>query len=368
MKVILCANTSWYLWNFRRGLIKELLERGWNVILVMPDQRYSKILENLGCKIVTISMDNKGLNPLRELQTLWQLYSTYRKHRPMFAYHFTVKPTIYGSLVGGWLGVKCINTITGLGTAFIGTRYYRIIVSFLYRRVRNCAHWVFFQNKDDQSFFVSNRFVRSDRTSIVPGAGIDLEWFDFSPCEEHSVFRFLFLGRLLTDKGLNELAIAAASVKSFNSNVCIQLLGPLAKESRTAIKEKTLSSWVENDIVDYLGTTDDVREYIRAADCVVLPSYREGTPRSLLEAAAIGRPIIASDVPGCREVVENAKNGFLCRPRDSKDLAKKMCQMLGLSLLERGQMGGEGRKIVERRFAEKIVIDQYIDVIEKEAA
>lgn len=365
VKILFFANTSWYLWNFRRGLIARFLELGYKVVVVAPDEQYATRLKEIGCITELTHLDNKGLNPLRDLYTIFDLWRIYRKQRPAFAFHFTVKSVIYGTFVGRLLRVRCINTVTGLGTAFIGNRWSRKIVGTLYRYIREKAQWTFFQNDEDFNLFRENRYVRADRASVVAGAGINLTQFAFSPRESNSSFRFLYLGRLLFDKGLLELKEAAKRIKERRADVRVQILGPIESKNPTAINPTTLNAWIEERSIEYLGETDDVSGFIAKADCIVLPSFREGTPRSLLEAAAIGRPIVATDVPGCKEVVIDGKNGFLCQPGSVEKLVEAMQKMLNLTDERRLAMGRAGRKIVEKSFCEQMVIDRYLSLVQK---
>jgi len=365
VKLLFFANTSWYLWNFRRGLIERFLELGYEVVVVAPDKDYSSRLKEIGCTTMLVRLDNKGLNPLRDLSTIFHLWGIYRKQQPAFAFHFTVKSVIYGTIVGSLLGVRCVNTVTGLGTAFIGNRWSRKIVGTLYKCIKERAQWTFFQNKEDFKLFRENRYVRSDRASVVAGAGINLTQFAFSPSEPNSFFRFLYLGRLLFDKGLLELKEAAKQITESRSDVRVQILGPIESKNPTAVSSTILNAWIAEKSIEYLGQTDDVSEFIVKANCVVLPSFREGTPRSLLEAAAIGRPIVATDVPGCREVVIDEKNGFLCQPGSVKELVEAMQKMLNLTHEQRLAMGQAGRQIVEDSYSEQKVIDSYLSLVQR---
>jgi glycosyltransferase involved in cell wall biosynthesis len=281
---------------------------------------------------------------------------------------YTIKPNINGSLAAHSLGIPVVNNNAGLGTAFIRDTWLTRLARALYRMALSRSHTVFFQNDDDRRFFISAKIVRRKQARLVPGSGIDLG--RFFPNEDARridgvPFRFLLVARLLWDKGVGEYAEAARIVRQRAPNTQFQLLGFLDVENRTAIPRSTVEGWTAERLIDYLGAADDVRPWLAEADCIVLPSYREGTPRTLLEAAASGKPLIATDVPGCRQVVENGVNGYLCNPRDSKDLAEKMLKMIRLSREERGAMGSAGRLKMEQEFDEGIVIARYLEIIAK---
>jgi glycosyltransferase involved in cell wall biosynthesis len=229
---------------------------------------------------------------------------------------------------------------------------------------------VFFQNADDQGLFIQAGLVRQEITDRVPGSGIDLtHYLPVPPSLMHGrCFRFLLISRMLKDKGIEEFAAAAKIVRLRAPAVEFQLLGFVDTENANAISLERISTWEKNGVLQYLGKTDDVRPCLADADCIVLPSYREGVPRSLLEAAAMARPIIATDVVGCKDIVDHNINGLLCQVRDADDLAEKMMQMIEFSPEKRLDMGAQGRRKVTAQFDEKIVIRKYLDMIDEIAA
>jgi glycosyltransferase involved in cell wall biosynthesis len=238
-------------------------------------------------------------------------------------------------------------------------------VKRLYRLSQKNADHVFFQNADDKELFSKDRLIPGNvPQDVIPGTGIDTNHFQLSSYPDNNQIIFLLIARMLWDKGVGEFVEAARQVKSEFSDVRFQLLGFLDVSNRTTISRDQMQIWIKQGIIEYLGETDDVRPYIADADCVVLPSYREGLPRTLLEAAAMGRPIIATDVTGCREVVQNGVNGYLCKARDANDLAEKMKDIIMLSTGERKEMGLKGREKVERYFDEKIIVEKIINRIE----
>lgn len=382
VKILIAVNSVWNLVNFRAGLIRALVQAGYEVVAVAPADEYVPRLAALGCRYIEMPMDNRGTHPVRDALLLARLIRVLRAERPGAMLGYTVKPNIYGSLACHVLGIPTINNISGLGAVFISRGWVTQVVQFLYRQALARSAHVFFQNGDDEALFLSRGLAPKGRTGLLPGSGVDLVRFapvfrtvtivagrgsQLGPNHQQSsrAFRFLLIARMLWDKGVGEYVDAARALRTAHPEVEFALLGFLDVKNPAAISRDQMSAWVEEGVVKYLGSTDDPRLFIADADCVVLPSYREGTPRSLLEAAAMARPSITTDVEGCREVVDDGVNGLLCQARSGQDLAKKMSQMLSLSTEERDQMGRAGRAKMERQFDEQIVINRYLAVLER---
>jgi len=362
---MIALNTAWNLVNFRSGLIRALVSHGYDVIAVAPADEYAYQLAALGCQFVPLPMDNKGTHPGRDLLLLWRFVRLMRKERPDVFLGYTVKPNVYGSLAAHVCGVPVINNVAGLGTVFIKGGWLNWLVRALYRVALARSPKVFFQNEDDRHLFIVGGLVGQALTDRLPGSGVDLKKFEPAPLPGRAQMRFLLIARMLWDKGVGEYVEAARVLKSRGLKAEVCLLGFLDVQNPAAISKSQMDEWVAEGVVRYLGVSDSVREEIAQVDCVVLPSfYREGTPRTLLEAAAMARPIITTDSVGCRDVVDDGVNGFLCRPRDASDLADKMERMIGMSQTEREAMGLRGREKVEREFDEKIVIEKYLGAIE----
>ena len=364
-RVVIALNLAWNLVNFRAGLIRALVAEGYEVVAVAPYDEYAPRLDALGCRYVPLPMDNQGTHPGRDLLLLWRFYRLLRRERPAVYLGFTVKPNVYGSMAAHALGIPVVNNIAGLGAVFIRNSPVTRVVRGLYRLALSRSRRVFFQNDEDRRMFVEGGLVRPEVTGRVPGSGIDLGRFAPAPLPgaERGRVRFLLIARMLWDKGVGEYVAAARRVRRRYPGAEFGLLGFLDVQNPAAISREQMDAWVDEGVVRYLGVSDDVRAQIAAADCVVLPSYREGTPRTLLEAAAMGRPLITTDAVGCREVVDDGVNGLLCRVRDADDLADKMEQMIALSADERTEMGRRGREKVEREFDERFVIDAYLRAI-----
>ena len=378
MKVMIALNSAWNLLNFRAGLIRALLADGHTVVLIAPADEHVPALQAFGARFVHLPMRAHGTNPLFDLVLIWRFVRELRRERPDVLIAFTAKPNVYGSMAAHALGIPVVNNIAGLGSAFIKGGWLKFVLTTLYRFALTRSKRVFFQNPDDYRQFVEMGLVRAAQCAVLPGSGVDLHRFQPVPLPSLKCvykvdgkstndrrFVFLLVARLLKDKGVQEFAEAARLIKSIYPWAEFALLGFKDSQNPNAVAEEQLASWQEKGWVTYWGSSNDVRGRLALADCVVLPSYREGTPRSLLEAAAMGRPLVATDVPGCREVVRHGFNGLLCRPRDAQDLADQMQTILQLPAEQLTQMGLASRQWVEERFDEQRVIDAYLQVLDE---
>lgn len=369
-KIVISVNTAWNIHNFRSGLVKALIRYGYEVMVVAPDDEYVPRLNALGCRFIGMPMDNNGTHPGRDFSLLMRYLRVLRSVRPLAYLGYTIKPNVYGSIAAQALGIPVINNIAGLGTTFINRSLLTCLVKELYRFSLRRSCRVFFQNADDQGVFIQAGLVRKEIADRVPGSGIDLTYYQPVPptAVQGRCFRFLLISRMLKDKGVEEFVAAAKIVRRRVPAVQFQLLGFVDVGNSNSISLERIRGWENNSLVHYLGKTDDVRPYLADADCIVLPSYREGVPRSLLEAAAMARPIIATNVAGCQDIVDDNVNGLLCQVKDPDDLAEKMMQMIRLSPEKRLDMGAAGRRKVTAQFDENIVIRKYLDMIDEIAA
>lgn len=364
---VLSINSSWNIVNFRSGLIRRLQAHGFQVVALAPVDAHSAGLAELGVRHLPIAIDSKGVSATRDLRLFFAYRRALRMLKPAVFLGWTVKPNVYGSLAAHTLGIPVINNVSGLGTAFIRSGPLTRIVSTLYRAAFSRSRTVFFQNATDRAMFVDRRLVDRGVAALLPGSGIDLDRFTPSdtPRRPDRPFTFLLIARLLRDKGVVEFVEAARVILVERPDVRFELLGPLDVANRTAIGREEVDRWIASGTVHHLGWADDVRPYIQEADCIVLPSYREGMPRALLEAAALAKPLIATDVPGCVEIARAGENALLCAARDAGSLRDAMAAMLALSDGERAAMGAAGRRIAQAEFDEAIVADRYLDALDR---
>ena len=337
--VVLAANSAWNIVNFREGLIRALEHHGYTPIVIAPhDAAAEGRMAALGVERIALPIDRSGLNPITDLRLLLAYRRLLKQLRPAAFLGFTIKPNIYGSIAAGSLRIPAIPNVSGLGTAFIRPGPLQRLVTNLYRAAFRKAAVVLFQNADDCRLFVERGIVPTAKTKVVAGSGVDLDRFAPAPMPPVPA-TFLLVSRLLGDKGIREYVEAARMLRERLPGARFQLLGPIDDGNRTAIRGEELDRWVSEGAIDYLGSTDDVRPHLANASAIVLPSYREGLPRALLEGAAMARPLIATDVPGCREVVEDGVNGFLCAVQDARSLADAMAKFAQLPMVEREAMG-----------------------------
>ena len=364
MKIILFANTDWYLYNFRLALAYGLRGQGHEVVLLSPPGDYGPLLEKAGFRWVPFPLSRRGTNPLRDLVTIWKLYQFYRKERPNFVHNFTVKCVLYSSIAAHLAGgCHVINSITGLGYVFINddlkARLLHIFVRGFYK-IALLNTRVVFQNSDDQALFLQQKMVSEAQTILVKGSGVDTSKFVLSP-EPEGMLQVVLPARMLWDKGVGEFVAAAQIVHKQNKNARFVLAGNCDPANPAAVPLEQLQAWQQEGVVEWCGWQDDMVRVYAQSHIVCLPSYREGLPRSLIEASACGRPIIAADVPGCRQVISQGENGLLVPVRNAEALAEALCTLLADALL-RKRMGLRGREIVEAEYSTERIVSETLDI------
>lgn len=366
LHVLITVNAAWNIWNFRRTLVAALIGAGHRVTVVAPPDATVPELERVGCRVLPLAMDVRGLNPLADMALMRRLRAIFRRERPDVVLGFTIKNNIFGALAARGLRIPFIPNVTGLGTAFLSGGLLQRVAETLYARAFRDLPVVFFQNDEDEGLFLRRGLISAPQARVLPGSGIDLARFAPSPlpAAEAGPPIFLMVARLLRDKGVLEYVEAARRIRADAPQAArFQLLGPAGAENRSAIPLADVEAWAAEGAIEYLGPQEDVRPYFRAASCAVLPSYREGAPRTLIEASALGRPVIATDVPGCRAVVQDGVTGFLCNVRDAESLAVAMRRYLALQVAERAAMGAAARAKMEREYDEAHVLRAYLDAL-----
>ncbi len=366
MRIAVLSNTAWYLYNFRLNLMHALKEEGHEIIGVSPLDPYIERLEAAGVPHREWRLKGASINPFTEVLAIWRLYTILRREKIDTVLAYTPKGNIYGAFAARMAGAKIVNNVSGLGRTFIKQGLLTALMKRLYRTTLRWSSYTFFQNNDDMSLFLEQHIVEEGKAERLPGSGVDVRRFvtESRPRLNSESVVFLLIARMLWDKGVGEFVAAAREVKKLYPASTFKLLGFVGTDNPAAIPSEQIESWENEGEIEYLGATDDVRPVIQEADCVVLPSYREGVPRTLLEAASMGKPIITTDATGCRDAIDDGVTGFLCRPRDPLDLADKMLRMIRLTPLERADMGSLGRRKMEAEFDERIVIGRYLDIIQ----
>jgi glycosyltransferase involved in cell wall biosynthesis len=352
-KIALVANSAWSVYNFRMDLIRHLLS-DFEVLIIAPRDEFAEELEKAGCIYLDIRFNNRSENPLLDFALYKSLKSIYQAEKPDFIFHYVIKPNIYGSLAASKCAIQSVAVITGLGYTFDRHGWLNRVVSFLYSKSLKKATEVWFLNEEDAAVFIQRKLVSAEKIKILPGEGINTTHFypqTNKPVARSRAFQFLMSTRLLKSKGVGVYVEAARILKIKHRDIRFELIGFFEKHHPDSISESELKYWQKKGIIHYSGFARDVRPFLRQADCFVFPSfYHEGIPRCLLEAAAMELPIITSLNTGCKEVVQEGVNGFLCAPNNARDLAARMEEMMALSADQRAGLGKKGRELVSTKF------------------
>jgi len=368
MRVLIVINSSWNIINFRSNLIKKIKNDGNEVFAITNKDDYSHKLENLVTESNFISFKSSSINPFSELKLFFHLYWKIRKIKPDIILTFTVKPNIYASIIGKILNINTINNVAGLGIAHSNI-FLRNILKLLYKFSLSNSYKCFFQNENDLKYFLNNKIVDDSFASLLPGSGVDIEYFNMNDEKESSKklkseFNFLLSSRLLWSKGIHEYVKAARLIKKEFNNVKFWLIGFSNVDNKDSIDSSRIEKWSTNGDIIFKGSTDNIKFFLKDVHSFILPSYYpEGTPKSLLEAASMKLPIITTDTPGCKNVVIDNVTGYLCQPKNHQDLYEKMKKILLLNHEERKLMGEQARQHIIKNYDDNIVNDAYISTI-----
>lgn len=359
LKIFFTANVLWDIYIFRYGVIKALIEDGHEVVVVAPKDERIDFEKELGIRHIPIELSLRGVNPFKDLKLYRQLKKIYKEEKPDIVFHYTIKPNIYGSIAAKMAKIRSVAILTGLGYSFIEGGLISKIAKFMYKFALKFADEVWVLNEDDKNTLLEEKIVNKE-IFVLPGEGVDVE--KFSPKEiikarENIVF--LMIARAFYDKGFREYIAAARKIKKKYKNVEFWFLGALGGESANGVSKEEMKTLEDEGVIKYWGHRKDVPNIIGECDCVVLPSYREGISKVLMEAASMEKPLIATNVVGCKEIIEDGYNGYLVKLKDSNDLAEKMEKFINLSWNEQRELGINGRKKILKEFDEKIIIDIY---------
>lgn len=366
IKVVFCANSSWYLYNFRRTTIKSFVSAGYDVHCIAPKDNYSEKIENMGVCFSSFAFNPNSLNPLKELITLLNLVKIYLQIRQDYTFNFTPKMNIYSSLAAQLVNSRIINNISGLGSAFLKKSIFSFFIMMLYRISNLRAKKIFFQNKRDMNIFLEKKIIHESKCELINGSGVDIDEFYFSKMTNVNTIRFILMCRLIKEKGVYLFANAARELqKEFPKKLEFVIAGFIDKQKKDAVTMDQINEWQEEGILSYLGPLEDVKDELSKSHCSVLPTfYPEGLPKFLLESAAMGKIIVASNSPGCSEVVDDDINGYLCEPQSLSSLIKCLKKVIKLSDKERNEMSMKSRLKAEKMFSDKIIIEKYLNCIQ----
>lgn len=360
-KILILANLDVGLYKFRKALIKELLDQGNEVYISLPKGMLVEKLEKMGCHFIETPVDRRGINPVTDFKLMLRYFELMKTIRPDLVIIYTIKPNIYGGLAARIKKIPYAVNITGLGTAFQSENMIKKLVVFLYKLSCKKAKTVFFENVENQQVFLNNKIIKEIQTCLLPGAGIDLDEYKMTSYPEESRnIRFLFIGRVMKEKGVEELFKAARNIKKIYPEASFDIVGPMEDDYKDRIH-----SLVRNGIIYYYGYQEDVKPFIKKCDCFVLPSYHEGMANTLLESAAMGRPLITSRIHGCMEAVNEGENGYLVDVKDARGLEEKMLEFIELSYDEKKMMGEKSREVMVERFDKRKVVRMTVEGLER---
>ena len=360
MKILVLANIGMGLYKFRKELLERLISEEHDVYISLPNDEYVPKLEALGCKFVNTNLNRRGTNPLADLKLLLDYVKLIKHIKPDIVLTYTIKPNVYGGIACRITNTKYITNITGLGTAVENQGLIQKITLNLYKLGLKKASCVFFQNEKNQKFF-RDRKISKNHTYLLPGSGVNLEEYKFTEYpKENESLTFLFIGRMMKAKGIEELLEAAKIVTSSYPTVQFDLIGPCEEDYSEKIDKLS-----NEDIVRYHGQQDNVKTYINRSNATILPSYHEGLANVLLESAASGRPVLASNVPGCRETFEEGVSGLGFEVKNVESLVNAIIRFIDLPYEKKVQMGISGRKKIENEYDRNLVIKAYLDEINR---
>lgn len=356
MRILIMANNDVGLYQFRRELIFALLKKKHDVFISLPDGSFIASLQEAGCTFLDTPIDRRGINPITDFRLLLRYRRILREVNPELVITYTIKPNIYGGLMCRLMRIHYAANITGLGTAFQKQGALRKFVAFLYTAALKKADMVFFENSDNMRIFLNEKIVSEKKCRLLNGAGVNLAHYACVPYSEEVSVRFLFVGRVMKEKGINELFAAMERLYSEGEACFLDVVGGCEENYAEIIRQYETQGWL-----NYHGYQKDVRPFIEKAHCFVLPSYHEGMANTNLECAAMGRPLITSNIPGCKEAVIDGESGLLCEPKDTDSLYNVMKRFLSLPLDEKIRMGNMGRSHMENVFDKKKVIEQTLE-------
>ncbi|ANU17913.1 glycosyltransferase family 1 protein [Planococcus maritimus] len=361
-KVLLLGNHGFVIYNFRKELIQRLLKDDYEVYISLPYDEKVDLMISWGCKFVETNVDRRGTNPATDLRLVGHYVKILRDIKPDVVLTYTIKPNLYGGIACRMLNIPCINNITGLGSGFSGNPTLKFLLSSLYKVGLKKSKCVFFQNIEDMNSLVQKNIVKGPY-ELIPGSGVNLNEYKFIEFPPEDNLNFIFIGRIMKDKGIDQYLEAAREVKIMYPKVNFNVIGFIEK-SQSQYNE-LIDKYVEEGYINYLGYQSDVKPYIQASSCLIQPSHGgEGLSNVLLETAATGRALIASNIPGCRETIEEGVNGYTFKKKNTQSLVNKIEQFINLSYAEKKEMGNKSRMKMEKKFSRDVVVNAYMKEIE----
>lgn len=353
-KILILANHSITVYNFKKELIQELIGRGCEVYVTLPFDNKIKMIEDIGCKCIDVPVDRRGLNPIKDMKLLLRYLKIIHKIKPDKVLTYTIKPNLYGGLASRLLNREYCAHVTGLGSVFQTESSLKKIIKVIYKIALKGCTVTYFENTHNREVFLKEKIIDDSRSIVLSGSGVNLEEYEFMPLEDNEEVRFLYMGRMMREKGVNELLDVAVRIKKAYSNVEFDFVGFYEENFKEIVEDL-----VEKKVINYYGFQEDVKPFVKRATCVVLPSYHEGMSNTLLESAAMGRPIITTNIPGCKETITET-SGMLVEVQDRESLYKAVEKFILSTIQEKQQMSREARKHIEYQFDRALVVEETI--------
>lgn len=358
MKILILANNDIGLYNFRKEIIKGFVDEKYEVHISVPSGPRVKDLTDIGSIYHEITIDRRGINPFKDLRLILEYYKLIKKVKPDLILTYTIKPNLYGGLVSRLMNVKYVTNITGIGTVFQKENILKRLVVLMYRFGLKNSEMLLFQNKENQEIFKKNN-ITGKSEKVIPGSGVNIIDFPFTPLQTKKEINFLFIGRLMEEKGIDEYLNVAKLMQG--RNVKFHVVGP----TEETMYGQKMQEYVENGIIYYHGFQKDIKKFIEYSDCLVNPSYHEGMSNVLLEAGSLGRPLIASNISGCKEIIDDSVNGYLFDVKNEKSLLNTLEKFMKLSSLEINSMSIASRKKIEEEFNRNNIVKEYVSFANK---
>ncbi len=366
MNIVISTNSTWNFIKFRKGLAESFLRKNHKVFLLSKSDKYKKYIDK-NIKFIQIPINRSPISLINDFFLIFFFFKILKKYEIDLFLGFSHKINIYGGFVCKFKNIKCILNITGLGTAFINKNLLKKIIFILYKLINFQKSFFFFHNKDDKNLFIKNKIFNKKKCFLIPGSGIKIVKKKIKKLYNRNYIIFTFIGRLLIHKGIIEFLKAAEKIINLNKKkrIYFNIIGDIDRLNITSINKNLILKYKKNTKINFLGHKENVDKFIIKSDCLVLPSYREGLPRVILESLLLERPVIATNVPGCNRIIKNNFNGILCDAKSDSSLVNAMSKFIKLSIFKRKRMGINGRKLVENEFNEKKVISTYFKIINK---
>ncbi|WP_341961932.1 glycosyltransferase family 4 protein [Planococcus maritimus] len=360
-KVLLLGNHGFVIYNFRKELIQRLLKDGYDVYISLPYDEKVDVMVSWGCKFIETKVDRRGTNPATDLKLVGHYLKVLKKIKPDVVLTYTIKPNLYGGIACRILDIPCINNITGLGSGFSGNPALKFLLTSLYKVGLKKSRCVFFQNTEDMNVLINNKIIKGPY-ELIPGSGVNLNEFEFMEFPPEDKLNFIFIGRIMKDKGIDQYLEAAKEVKRKYPKVNFNVIGFIEKSQSHYID--LIKQYDNEGYINYLGYQSDVRPFIQEASCLIQPSHGgEGLSNVLLETAATGRALIASDIAGCKETVDEGVNGYTFEKKNSESLIGKVEKFIKISYFDKSEMGKKSRSKIENEFNRELVITAYLHKI-----